>query len=279
MPRRKLTNLEERIRSHKATIDQSLKDCLRTDIPEPSYTFEVGDRCCYGAFDWSGVLEVCDNGKYYKLFSIHWNTNTNKGNYMSYKIHYEVWFRLLPYRTDEENEAIERFEEDDDIFFSYQQRDMRSLIHMTVMEYGIDLEPDYQRGLVWNEDQKISLIDSIFKNIDIGKFTVIKRKWGDNPNKPTTSKLYEMLDGKQRISTLFEFYTSKFKYRGKYFYELHWRDQVHFKNYRISYAECDPLTDEQKYRYFLKLNTTGVPISEEHMERVRELWKQAKTHK
>lgn len=287
MPRKKLTDEEKKalkakkdyqkiVDSYKHTIDQSLDECKKMlpMTPEPAYTFEIGDRCVYGAYDWSGVLDVCEDGKYYKLFSVNWHTNTNRGEYASFKIHYEVWFKLSVYREDWDDVA--RFEEDDDIFFNYQQRDMRSLMHMMCKEYGIDLEPEYQRGLVWSDVQKWSLIDSIMKNIDIGKFTIIRRPWGSDHSKPMTPKLYEMLDGKQRITALWEFYTSQFKYNGLYYYELHPRDRSHFKNYRISYAECEPLTDEQKYRYFLKLNTTGVPIDQEHIERVRRLWRQAK---
>lgn len=285
MARKKLTDAEKKalkekkdyekiVQSYKHTIDQSLNECKRMDIiPEPAYTFEIGDRCVYGAFDWSGVLEVCDGGKYYKLFSIHFHKNTNKGDYTSFKIHYEVWFKLGVYREDWDDVPI--YEEDDDIFFNYQQRDMRSLLYMMCKEYGIDLEPEYQRGLVWSDEQKWSLIDSIMKNIDIGKFTIIRRPWGKNHNKPATPKLYEMLDGKQRLTTLWEYYTGQFKYKGLRYHELHPLDRIHFKNYRISYAECEPLTDEQKYRYFLKLNTTGVPIEQEHIERVRRLWRQA----
>lgn len=284
MPRRKLTKEEKKalkakrdyekiVNSYRTTLKQSLNECQRMDmIPEPAYTFEIGDRVEYGAFDWSGVLEVCEGGKYYKLFSIHWNTNTNMGDHWSYKIHYEVWFRLIPYGSGDDAPI---FEEDDDIFFSYQQRDMRSLLYLMCKEYGIDLEPDYQRELVWTEAQKYSLIDSIMKNIDIGKFTIIRRPWGNNPSKPATPKLYEMLDGKQRLTTLWEFYTGQFTYKGLRFYQLNPSDRRHFKNYRISYAECEPLTDEQKYRYFLKLNTSGVPISDAHMERVRRLWREA----
>jgi len=33
----------------------------------------------------------------------------------------------------------------------------------------IDLTPDYQRGNVWSDYQKVDLIDSIFNEIDIGK--------------------------------------------------------------------------------------------------------------
>ena len=34
--------------------------------------------------------------------------------------------------------------------------------------------PDYQRGYVWEQEDKELLLDSIFKNIDIGKFVFIR---------------------------------------------------------------------------------------------------------
>ena len=257
------------VKQHKDGIERSLSDVKRKRIPEPAYFFKVGDRVRFGAWDWSGVLEVCDDGKYYKLFSTTWRTKMNVPDHSGYMIHYVPWYET---RYPIEVLHDEQYVEDDDIFFQYMQRDMVSIIQKMFDEYGIDLDPEYQRGNVWNDAQKLSLIDSIFKNIDIGKFTVIKRPWGNNPNKPETQLLYEMLDGKQRLTALFEFYCGRFKYKGKYFYELHPRDQGHFKHYRISYAECDPLTKEQKLRYFLKLNTGGTPVDPEHIKKVREMW-------
>ena len=36
------------------------------------------------------------------------------------------------------------------------------------------MNPDYQRGLVWDEENKTLLLNSIFNNIEIGKFSFIK---------------------------------------------------------------------------------------------------------
>ena len=49
---------------------------------------------------------------------------------------------------------------------------------------------------------------------------------------------------------------------------MHWRDRIHFREYPISYAESVPLTKEQKYRYFLKLNTSGIPVDPDHLTNV-----------
>ena len=284
MPRRKLTKEEKaekerlkQIEHDRHMLERDYQEMLDTDIPDPAYIHAVGDRVSYGAWDFTKILEVHDDGKFYKCFSSTTHLNTNRGNVYEEKEHFETWFDLLPYQ-DKDNWP-DRLEEEEDVQLSYQQRQLLSLLMMMSKKYGIDLEPDYQRGNVWTNEQKVALIDSIFKNIDIGKFTIIKRPWGDNPNVPMTPKLYEMLDGKQRITALFEFYTGRFKYKGLYFYELHPRDRNHFRNYVISWAECSPLTDEQKYRYFLKLNTGGSPVDPKHLEKVKEMWEKAKEKK
>lgn len=192
------------------------------------------------------------------------------------RVTYGRWdWNALPYKI----EFSEKLKENEDIRLNFQQRHLSHLLRLMFSKYGIDLNPDYQRGNVWTLDQKISLIDSIFKNIDIGKFTVIKRLCGPNPNKPITDLLYEVLDGKQRLTAIYEFYIGKFQYKGKYFYELHPMDRYHLIEYNISYAESEQLTNEQKYRYFLKLNATGVPMDKEHIEKVKQMWLKEKERK
>ena len=281
MPRRKMTDEEKierdrkiRLKREKELLESDLKRVREQYTPEPAYFHEVGDEITYGAWDYTKILEVFDDGKFYKCFSSTTNHNTNQGRSIySEKEHYLPWYEagfLFDALSDE------RLEQQDDIRISYQQRDMMALLMKMVDRYGIDLEPEYQRGNVWTDLQKYSLIESIFKNIDIGKFTVIRRPWGTHPDIPMTPKLYEMLDGKQRLTAIFEYYTGKFMYQGRYFYQLHWRDQHHFKHYNISYAETEPLTNEQKYRYFLKLNTTGTPVDEKHIDKVTKMWENEK---
>lgn len=255
---KKLQQITSRLKREKLDVLEDL-------LPEPSVKFAVGDRVKYGAYDWTGVLATYRGSRIYKCFSVKRHTNTNQGDYTSWKIHYEPWHNLNTYRKQG---GIVRLEQDDDIYFSFQQRDIYSLVHQYLNKYGLDLDPDYQRGHVWDNDQKVNLIDSIFKHVDIGKFAVVKRPWGPDGNKPLTPKLYEVLDGKQRITAIIEYFLGRFPYKGKYFNELGYRDQGHFLSYSISYAESDYLTKEQKYRYFLKLNTSGTPVDPAHMKRV-----------
>ena len=131
----------------------------------------------------------------------------------------------------------------------------------------LDLNPDYQRGSVWNLEQKIELIDSIFKDIEIGKFAIIEYEL--RPKKG--SFVYEMLDGKQRFLACYDFYTDKFKYENMLLSEMHEYDQFHFRHYIIEVIYTRDITRKQKLEYFLRLNTKGVEQDKNHIEMVKEL--------
>lgn len=283
MGRKKMTEAEkaernskiaykQRLNEFKKILDDSLKECktviTRKEIRTPTYFFNVGDRVTWGNWNWIHILESYENGMYYKVLKI--TSEKAYGKYVGEKYHieYAMWWDLRPYRDSDTANAPEKFLEKDDIRLNYSQRELYSILHYFYSDHmGVDMEPDYQRELVWTEKQKISLIDSIFRKIDIGKFTFIKLPYeSGNPYH------LEILDGKQRIQAIVDFYECRFKYRGKTFNDLHWRDRLHFEHYGISFAETEYITQEQKYRYFLKLNVGGTPMDQKHIDKVFKMW-------
>lgn len=92
------------------------------------------------------------------------------------------------------------------------------------------LDPPYQRDLnVWEEDQKSFLMDTIFKNFPIPPI-FLEQKIDSN----TGVTKYDVIDGKQRLSTIIDFINNKIalpqefgkdaygnnKLNGKYFDEI-----------------------------------------------------------
>lgn len=285
MPRRKMTQEEKDARDYKKNVerlavnlqderDKFIRKCREGKISSPpaSRTYAVGDRVNVGAIEWVKILEVIEDGKIYKILRIH--PQTPYGRYVghSFEITYQRWTEITPHRTKEQIASIPRVEEDDDIRFQYSQRNLQGLLWQYYSS-GIDIDQDYQRGNVWSPEQKYMLIESIYKNIEIGKFTLIRRSFSEE-----LDKYYEMLDGKQRLTALLEFYESRFMYKGRYYHEMNGRDQGHFDSYSISYSETEPLTPEQKYRYFLKLNTCGVPQDPDHIKKVEKMWMDIKSY-
>ncbi|CAK0760374.1 putative DUF262 domain-containing protein [Azospirillaceae bacterium] len=248
-------------------IAEMLKDIRKSRINEPTMSFKVGERVTYGSLDRAIVDEILDNGKIIKIKIWHKNgPNTQRSGEVVHdgSIIYAVWHELTPYRTNEENKAIEVMHFEDDVHINFMQAGIDSLFDYYYRN-NLNMNPDYQRGDVWELNRKVRLIDSIFNNVEIGRFVLVFTGY-------TGDSHYEILDGKQRLTALTEFYEGRFKYRGKTFYDLNWRDQSHFERYKISYARTEnPMTDEQKYKYFLKLNTFGVEQDPAHIEYVKNL--------
>ncbi|SEL41369.1 DUF262 domain-containing protein [Parapedobacter koreensis] len=67
----------------------------------------------------------------------------------------------------------------------------------------INEQPDYQRGKVWSAEKEALLIDSILRGIDIPKIYL----------RNITNRLhdYEVADGQQRLTAIFNFYDGQFK--------------------------------------------------------------------
>ena len=71
------------------------------------------------------------------------------------------------------------------------------------LENKIDPTPDYQRPPAWSLKQKQLLMDTILRGYDIPKFYWRKVKRDDGI-------IYEVIDGQQRLRTIWEFRKGEF---------------------------------------------------------------------
>ena len=129
--------------------------------------------------------------------------------------------------------------------------------------FGVNLSPSYQRDLVWNKENKEKLIEALFSGRDIGKFVFV--------SDDTSDILYEILDGKQRLTTIIEYVENKFSYKGVFYKDLSMEDRRIFKNRTVSIADIDKhfYTDKDIVSIFVDLNDTGVPVSKEFLDKIK----------
>ena len=80
-----------------------------------------------------------------------------------------------------------------------------------VNKNGLDLRPAYQRGYVWNDDFKEKLIYSIIKSYPIGNVSIRNL---ESPNSINAKS--EVVDGQQRLTTIFNFINDKLEIKGEY---------------------------------------------------------------
>lgn len=246
----------EQIRENK--LQAFIKD--KTEfLPEPTYFYNVGDRVTIRALQDVYVIDVLLNGKVYEIDFTAIDHNYGNPIRHEHQRRFVAWLDIRPYYEGKKESLIKN----DDLKLNYSQRTLEDIISKAYY-FGIDFEPDYQRDYVWELEDKVALIDSIFNNVDIGKFVYIRNEYGEK-------YLYQTLDGKQRIRAILDYFENRFAYKGLYFNDLSTTDKDHFEGYPISIAEVGDISEEQVLRYFVKLNKHGKVMSKEQIEKVEKM--------
>lgn len=261
MARRKLTEEEKMAKFNKERLEREYNEHIKHLFlyPEPTYFFNIGDKVAIGRLLDVTIIDVCENGKFYKIrYSVEHN-NYGKPYIEEGIERYEPWFSLRPLSN-----TTESLIQNGDVLMNFSTTHIGDILSKAY-HFGIEMNPDYQRDYVWDESDKVALIDSIFNNVDIGKFCFIHRDYSEE-------RLYEVLDGKQRIRAILDFYENRFPYKGKYFNDLSVRDQNWFENYTISSAQISNENRKQILRYFLLLNKSGRKMDEKQLEKVQEMY-------
>lgn len=247
----------------KSIMDSELKSILERKrygiIPlNPTRRFAVDERVQWGALGETYVREIFEDGLYYIIESM--NVVRDRINPPENEKRYAEWHEIFKYNAAKPT----TFRQEEKYFLRLSNAGIDSLLNRTY-HAGIDFNVEYQRDHVWALEDKIALIDSIFNNIDIGKFVLVQRDFG------VDDKLYEILDGKQRLTAICEFYEDRFKYKGFFYSELSSSDKNKFLNHGITFGYLENPDKTAIYETFIKLNTCGKPMATKHLNRVKEL--------
>lgn len=242
-----------------AVIQQVEPDWRVRDGFAPTRSFKVGEFVEYGNHNKCCIDEDLGDGVYAVTV---WGFDNNYGRPVPYEKQQQVnWYNLFPIVPS----TAPTFTKKETFFMDQQCRDVNGLLSLVLSAYaGVDFTPDYQRDYVWSLEDKVKLIDSIFNNINIGLFVFARVPF------TVDGKGYEIIDGKQRLTALVEFYEDRFQYNGYYFSQLSLQDRNHFEAYGVSIGIMKEPTEKEKYAAFLVVNTFGRVMDEKHLKAVRE---------
>ena len=141
---------------------------------------------------------------------------------------------------------------------------------LQIFEFGLDFDPPYQRKLVWTPAQEQAFIESLFdESIDLGRFVLVKRDFSGKKG----FKHAEILDGKQRLTTLRKFIACEipFKKAGLYYVDLCVDDKRALESRTVSIGEIpESFSLEQRVQIFIKLNKAGTSVSRKHINSLQE---------
>lgn len=243
-------------------------ECRMDFFNEPNKTFEIGQKVHVGNLKDYLIADIKHNGK---IILIKENVNFVLENFKigsqiielkSNKVHtaYLAWHEVFTTEVKAQDTLFLK----DHLELNFNGITLESIIHKNYF-IGIDKEPEYQRELVWTEEDQLLLIESIFDRLDIGKFVLVEKPF--DPINPG----YEILDGKQRLHAILSFIEDRFKFKGFYFSELQPSDRRKFMNLPIPLAIIqDRKVDRTKIiNYFIRLNTCGKQVDKNFLERLK----------
>lgn len=242
-------------------IDYMRRSNFHLKTPPESRRFRVGDVVSCGSYEKVTIEKIIEDHTFYLINYTLITERYGKENILEGQKAIVAWTLVFPLTSKTETIFHTGFR----MKLDFHKADIRSLLH-EYYSWGIDMKPEYQRGYVWNDEAKVQLIDSIYKGIDIGKFVLIEKE------KQLDDCLLEVLDGKQRISTIVDYVEDRLMYKGLLFSQIQREDRQYFMNtFRITLAMSrDTLDIKERYEYFIRLNSQGVVMDSKHLAEVIE---------
>ncbi len=132
----------------------------------------------------------------------------------------------------------------------------------------LELQPKFQRRLVWSEKARSYLMDSIVRGKPIPKIYLRQLV---NPRTKRTVR--EVVDGQQRLQTVLTFLKDGFRishlhneeHGGEYYSELDEETQKEILAYEFAVGLLHDATDAEVYDVFARLNTYSVRLNHQEL--------------
>jgi len=136
-----------------------------------------------------------------------------------------------------------------------------------IEEEDVDMNPDFQRDYIWNQNQKEQYVEWILRNGNSGKDIYFNhpgwfREWDGR---------MVIVDGKQRIEAVFGFLNNEVKAYG--YYNKEYSDKYRIMHCNFSVHVGDLKTRKEVLQWYLDMNTGGTIHTDDEIKKVKELLK------
>ncbi len=113
----------------------------------------------------------------------------------------------------------------------------------------------FQRQAAWKEKDRIFLIDSIVNGYPLPSIFICDA----SIDYDSLKKQYNVLDGRQRLESIFKFLKNEFKYNNKFFYEMSNEEKDKILSYSIPIVQIyiNPTAVDRIKEIFKRLNTNS----------------------
>jgi uncharacterized protein with ParB-like and HNH nuclease domain len=144
--------------------------------------------------------------------------------------------------------------------------------------YGLDMNPDFQRGHVWDMETKSKFIEYMLKGGMTQPIRFNSPSFGGARHLPSSDlpETMVIVDGKQRLTAIREFMENKIAVFGGNFLKDFDNPRVLLLRTDIYYSVNKLQTRKELLQWYLEMNEGQIAHTKEELERVRGLLKAEK---
>lgn len=135
-------------------------------------------------------------------------------------------------------------------------------------EEGLDMNPDFQRGHVWTEDQQIKYIEFLLRGGKTARVIYLNNSSWNKVSAKSANDTYVCVDGLQRATAIKRFVKNEIRVFGLLFNEFEGSPRM-MQGVLINVNDLK--TRKEVLQWYLEFNSGGTVHSEEEINRVKEL--------
>lgn len=169
-----------------------------------------------------------------------------------------IRFRDIPQFIDEGNYRV-------DVNFEH----LDSWLREFEEEQGLQLNPDFQRGHVWTEEQQVKFVEFILQGGKTGRDIYLNNPDWHSPNLETDYHDFVCVDGLQRITAIRRFLNNEIKVFGHYYIGFEGPTDI-IRHNMVLHVNCLN-TKKDVLTWYVQMNNGGTPHSKEEIERVQKM--------
>ena len=167
---------------------------------------------------------------------------------------------------------IPQFTSDGSYQVNYPITSLVNYIEEEVKTMGLQLNPDFQRGHVWTEEQQIAWLEYHFRGGKSGNTIYLNDPFwhSSRESKEDEYKDYVCVDGLQRITAAQRFIHNEIKVFGSYYEEF--EDVLRRALGATMILNVNNLkTEKEVLQWYVDMNAGGTPHTTEEINRVKKM--------
>ena len=138
-----------------------------------------------------------------------------------------------------------------------------------IENYGLQLNPKFQRGHVWTEEQQIKWLEFFLRGGRTSRIIYLnKPDWHSKVSEGTYNE-FVCVDGLQRLTAIRRFVNGEIPVFGSYIYEF--EDKMSLVRDSIKVNINDLKSEKEVLQWYVDMNSGGTPHTSDEIERVRKM--------